>query len=298
MGDHHAADRPLRLVAYLLPVISEGAYALVAATIAERLGRPVEVIVDTRRSGPGIDGRPFSDGEVDLALVCAPSWCWLRDRDPPAARLVGVAPAPDDIRSAGEAWYFSEVLVRREHPAAGLDDLHGATWAVNDPASLSGYHAVVAHVHDPRLVWSGAHSASAAMVRAGRADAAAVDALAWRRLQREDPSGSGDLRAITTWGPHPTQPLVAASHMAADDIQRSRDALLSLSGHPTLDAAGLSGFAPVDDGVYGPHVPGLPDRRTASPSPDGTSEAGRRSRRSGPPAAAGGTPTGPYSTQA
>lgn len=62
------------------------------------------------------------------------------------------------------------------------------------------------------------------------------------------------IRRLATWGPHPTQPLVAASHVEPAVRREAREALLALRHDAVLNAGGLAGFAPVTDADYGDYA--------------------------------------------
>lgn len=225
------------LASYLSPGLPERLFRAVGDHLADRLARPVRVEFVTDSSGPD----PATDDPLagaDLAFVCAPSYVALRRSG--AAVLVPMAPAFDDDRAGGRPVYFSDVVVRSDHPARGLDDLVSVPWAVNDERSLSGYGCVVKALgSDVIRVWSGGHHRSMALVREGVVDAAAIDA---NTLARCDTTG---LRVVHTFGPHPVQPLIAGS-ASSDLVEAVAEASTSVS----LPAWGLLRFAPVGDGDY------------------------------------------------
>jgi phosphonate transport system substrate-binding protein len=159
---------------------------------------------------------PFSAGELDLGFFCAPPYIWLQERPTPPVELVPFGLVFDDPRGAGRPVYFSEIVVRADHPARSFADLVAARWGYNDRESLSGYYSVLQtaaeHGADAsflgRLHDMGSHLASLRALRRGVIDAAAIDstvlALRWRR----DPALRTDLRVVHGLGPWPIQPIV------------------------------------------------------------------------------------------
>src|SRR5262249_46872290 len=150
-----------------------------------RTGEPVTLDYETRVSGPTPEDDPFREGRADLAFVCAPSYPLLREAGSPVV-LLHAAPVFADPRTGGRPVYFSDVIVRADHPAARFEELGGAVWCYNDRRSRSGWQNMVARLAGlgfsdgpeaffSALVQSGAHVRSPEMVAAGEADAAAID---------------------------------------------------------------------------------------------------------------------------
>ena len=209
--------RVLRLRTYLTPSVPRSLFAYLAAYLGERLGVATELQIETRHSGPprGLPD-PFSAGELDVGFFCAPPYIWLRDRPDPPVELLPFGLVFDDPWGAGRPVYFSDIVVRANHPARSFADLIDARWGYNDRESLSGYYSVLQtaaeHGADAsflrRLQDMGSHLASLRALRRGAIDAAAVDstvlALRWRR----DPALRADLRVLHRLGPWPIQPIV------------------------------------------------------------------------------------------
>lgn len=151
--------------------------------------------------------------------------------------------------------YRSALLVRAADPARGLSDLRGRPVAINGADSWSGCHAlrvaVAPMARDGRffgaVTVSGAHRASAAMVRAGAADLCAVDCVTWALLGRHAAAETAGLRVLGWTDPAPALPYIAAGDpgparaalaetLADPALADARDALL-LAGAETLDPA-------------------------------------------------------------
>ena len=207
----------LRLRTYLTPSVPRSLFAYLAGYLGERLGVATELQIETRHSGPPWgQPDPFSAGELDLGFFCAPPYIWLQERSDPPVELVPFGLVFDDPRGAGRPVYFSDIVVRADHPARSFADLVDARWGYNDRESLSGYYSVLqtaaAHGADAsflgRLHDMGSHLASLRALRRGTIDAAAIDSTVLALRWRQDPALRTDLRVVHGLGPWPIQPIV------------------------------------------------------------------------------------------
>lgn len=233
---------------WLAPGLPLGLFELVVGELGTTLDVDVALTSRTDRSGPPADDDPFARDEVDVGFMCAPSY-----RDLTSVELL-VAPVFTDSRAGHRPVYFSELVVRSGVTASALHDLAGRRVGYNDAGSLSGYGALVEHLESDavpvELVHTGGHLASLEMLGHGAIDAAAIDSntLAGR-------GGLPDgLRVIETWGPYPTQPVVARRTLEPQRRADLRAALVSMT-----DSSGLRGrlrefgvecFTPVTDAEY------------------------------------------------
>src|SRR5262249_20939338 len=168
--------RVLRLRTYLTPSVPRSLFAYLAGYLGACLGVATELQIETHHSGPprGLPD-PFSQGEVDLGFFCAPPYIWLRERRDPPVELVPFGLVFDDPRGGGRPVYFSDIVVRADHPARSFADLVDARWGYNDRESLSGYYSVLQpaaeHGADgsflDRLHDTGSHLASLRGLRRG-----------------------------------------------------------------------------------------------------------------------------------
>lgn len=254
---------PLRLLSYLAPSIPEGLFGLAAEAIASRAGCRVIVDFETSVSGPVPETDPFASGRADAAFVCGPSYALLRSAGG-QVEMVPAAAVFDDPRNAGRPVYFSDVVVRRDHPARALEELRGAVWTYNDRQSLSGWHRMLARIEElglgtagsffSRLVESGAHVRSIDLVSRGEADVSAVDSNVLLLERRRDPDLDGRLRVLESWGPSPIQPVLVRSSLDPALKASIADALLALHRDPTMASRlaefGVLRFAKVDEAAY------------------------------------------------
>jgi phosphonate transport system substrate-binding protein len=245
----------LRFVTYLAPSIPLTLFEYVVERVGRRLDRPVSLTAHTVASGPPADGTdPFTAGAADVAFVCAPSYLRLASRSPSPVRLVA-APVFDDPRAGGRPVYFAEVIVSQAAETTTFDDLRETVWAYNDRTSLSGWFCLLEQLAERGLtldffrglVASGSHLASIEAVAEGAVDAAAIDSnvLAWRF--RADPHLTQRIRVLETWGPFPTQPVVASTRLPRE---LHTDLVAALRMSEPVPSVGLRGFHPVDVSFY------------------------------------------------
>ncbi len=202
-------------------------------------------------------------GDIHVAWLCGLPYVRDADRDDPRIELLA-APVMLAARYGAAAVYFSDVVVRHDHPARSFDDLRGATLAINEPNSHSGYqvlrHALAqraaAPAFFPRVVESGAHQRSLELIDAGVVDTAAIDSTVLETQLRLEPGLASRLRTVATFGPSPMPPWVASRQLPQALRARLRSALLEIGRDPQAGEARASaqvrGFAPVDEACYSP----------------------------------------------
>jgi phosphonate transport system substrate-binding protein len=254
----------IRLLTYLAPSIPAGLFELVAEEIEASANVGVALDFETSVSGPTPEADPFAEDRADLAFVCGPSYFLLRDAGRPV-EVVAAAPVFDDPRNAGRPVYFSDVVVRCDHPARTFPDLRRSVWAYNDRQSLSGWFRMLERLEalgfgrDPHaffagVIASGSHVASIDLVARGEADVSAVDSNTLLLARRREPSLDERLRVLDSWGPSPVQPLVARAALPGPLRERIASALLAMADSVEtarrLREFGVLRFAPVEESVY------------------------------------------------
>lgn len=156
-----------------------------------------------------------------------------------------------DVAGVSPGHYHSVLVARRGDPRRGLADFAGATLAVNDPLSQSGWAAPAAEAAALGIAFgslrlTGAHRASAAAVAEGAADLAAIDALSWEMIRRWDAPAAA-LAEIGTTRPTPALPWVTARADLAPLLARALAAAiagLSAGDRRCLCLAGALQLAP------------------------------------------------------
>lgn len=253
--------RPLRALTYLAPGIPLEFFESVTSRLASALGCEIELESECRSSGPMHgDDDPFRDGRADLGFLCSPSYLYLRAQAEPSVELVPAAFVFADPRHTGEPVYFSDVVVRTNHPARTLADLAGGIWGYNDECSLSGYFSTLQELDrigsGPEFfgMWmkTGSHLASIRATLAADIDGAAIDSVALSHLVREQPELRRELRVLESFGPFPIQPMVVRAGLDAAVRGRLADALLTPGRTlaPGLEAFGFEGCVPIADEAY------------------------------------------------
>ena len=243
---------PLRFATFLAPNMLP-VYRFLAARIADRLGRPVELLV-----GTSFD--QFQRGEADLGVVCGLPYVWLADRQPrPVEPLAAPVLAGD--RYGSRPVYYSDVIVRHDSPISRTEELEGRSWAYNEPASHSGHtvtlYSLVRMGARPgffaRVVQAGYHQRAIRLVDAGAVDAAAIDSQVLAVELRNHPDLEG-LRVVGSFGPSTIQPVVAASRLPDQLKDEIRELLVGLgddpSARPALDHGFIQDFTTLDDAAY------------------------------------------------
>ncbi len=243
---------PLRFATFLAPNMLP-VYRFLAARIADRLGRPVELLV-----GTSFD--QFEHGQADLGVICGLPYVWLADRRPAPVEPLA-APVLAGDRYGGRPVYYSDVIVRRDSPITCVEELRGCSWAYNEPASHSGHtitlYSLVRMGARPgffaRVVQAGYHQRAIRLVDAGAVDAAAIDSQVLAVELRDHPDLEG-LRVVGSFGPSTIQPVVAASRLPDQLKDEIRELLVGLgedpSARPALDHGFIQDFTTLDDAAY------------------------------------------------
>ncbi|MFK8026314.1 MAG: phosphate/phosphite/phosphonate ABC transporter substrate-binding protein [Ilumatobacter sp.] len=223
------------MISYLAPGYPEALFEALAARIG------AEIRFEVGRSGPDPLDDPFATGAADVGWVCSTSFVELTTDRPASVREVGVAWVPDDPDAADRPVYFSDVVVGAGSDVTCLADLSGARIGCNDPASLSGFHALRIEIRRrgldvstfATLEMTGGHHRSIDRLLAGELDAAVIDSVVRTHRMRHDPDARA-LRVVERLGPWPTQPVVV--HAGADDetVSEIREALLAANDDPDV----------------------------------------------------------------
>lgn len=236
----------------LSPLAASDRYQQLAAYLAEKLGRPVELV----------QGKTYAEindlvktGEVTLALVCTNPY--LQGREEFGMELL-VAPQVN-----GDTVYYSLLIVGRNVQASSLADLRGATFAFSDPLSNTGRLAPLyqlalmgetAESFFSRTIFTYAHDSSIRAVAEGIVTAAAVDSAVFDYLQRTEPSLTAKVKVIDRWGPFGIYPFVVNPHLAPQLKAELRRAFLEMDQDPLgkeiLRHLMVDRFVVPDDSIY------------------------------------------------
>ncbi len=244
---------PLRF-ANFLAFNANPTYAAISAEVARLLGVPTQF-----EEGRSFD--QFFEKDLAVGYVCGLPYSKMSRLPAPPFELL-VAPVLDGTRYAGQAVYYSDLIVPATSTAHTLADLRGSTFAYNETVSYSGYHVMHYFLKEAGLDWdhfgartpSGAHLNSVAMIAAGDAAAAAIDSHALDVALLQDATLADKIRIIAEIGPSPMPPVVVASHLPAALKAELREIYLNLhrtpAMQPHLRQSGIAHYAAVTDAHY------------------------------------------------
>jgi len=248
------AIKPLRVAvaAILSPEGTIDSYGALASYLAERLGRPVEIV--QRRTYQEINDL-LKSGDVEVGFVCTSAY--VAGHDQFGLRLL-VAPQIDD-----QTIYYSELIVPYDSTAESMSDLRGVVFAFTDPISTTGRiyptYLVEQLGETPetffaRTFFTYSHDRAIKAVADGVADAAAVDSLVLDYALKRNPNLALQIKVINRSPAFTIPPVVVSPDVTPRQAAELRDLLLSIStdptGTPVLATLGIDGFVSVDDGAY------------------------------------------------
>lgn len=252
-------DRVLRITSCQAPLM-DGMGRALTRYLGEHLALPVTFVDDL----PWAERYwQLDNGQIDVAWICGAPYVWRADQTPGAIELLA-APVWQGTRYGDRPVYFSDVVVRHDSPFHTFGDLHGAVWVYNEPGSLSGYEAMRYHLavqglgrdYFGRVIESGAHQQSLALILAGEADVAAIDSTVLSALLARQPEIADQLRVIDVIGPNPMPPWVVAARVAPEVRTDLRHRLTTihqdLAGRAILHTGDIVRFESVRDADYDP----------------------------------------------
>lgn len=230
---------PLRVAvaAVISPKATIETYASLRDYLAEKLGRPVELV---QRSTYAEVNDLVEAGAVDMAFVCGGALVeGERDFD------MQILAAP---QVNGETEYYSYLIVPADSPAQSMADLRGGSFAFTDPLSNSGYLAPswrLRQMGEPpdtffaSTIFTNSHDNSIQAVADHLVDGAAVDSLVYEFLEAGGSPLIESLRVIERLGPYGIPPVVVHPDIDPD----LRAGLLTVLLGMSADAAGRAALA-------------------------------------------------------
>lgn len=168
---------------------------------------------------------------------------------------VALIGTPDfGVEGCAPGYYRSVLLARTDDSRAGLMAFRDAALAYNDAMSQSGWAAPQNYAQSlgfqfQNSVQTGGHGLSARAVLEGRADIAAIDAVTWRFLLRNDPALAA-LRVVDLTDPTPGLPYIAAPDADRAIVFDAISAAISALGPDDRETLGLKGIVHIPAETY------------------------------------------------
>ncbi len=158
------------------------------------------------------------------------------------------------VPGCAPGYYRSVFVVSADDPRSDLGAFAPARFAYNEPLSQSGWAAPRTHAQSLGITLTpaletGAHRLSALAVAQGRADIAAIDAVTWRFLQRDDP-GMSALRVLAQTDPTPGLPYIAAAGADAAALFAAIDGAIRDLSPDDREVLGLRGLVAIPAAAY------------------------------------------------
>jgi len=221
----------LRFVTFLSSS-AYGVYEYVSQYIGEQLARPTELSV-----GQSLDA--LTDEQVDVGFVCGLPFSLMAQHDDAPFELLA-APVLHGKRYRGQPIYFSDIVVRRGSTFTSFDTLGGCTWGYNEEISHSGWNLVCARLYKcgltpayfGKMIKTGSHMKSLAMVADGELDAAAIDSHVLDIFRLHHAEQYARLRIIETLGPSGIPPVVVSKSLDGSLKREIQRIILSIHNDP------------------------------------------------------------------
>lgn len=207
--------------------------------------------------------RLLDEGKIDLCWICGLPYIWKVAQTPGWIEPL-VAPVMSGNRYHNRPVYFSDVVVHVDSPYHQLADLQGASWTYNEPGSHSGYgvvrYALALRGQSldffGRVMASGAHQTSLAMILKREVDGSAIDSTVLELELLHHPEIADQIRIIDTFGPSPIPPWIVSRTVPAEMRTALHDSLVNMGTEPVgraiLQKVGMARFEPVTDSDYDP----------------------------------------------
>jgi len=231
-GDRSSLDPPLRVAvaAMVSPRETFNLYRQLLEYIGRKSGRRLEFV--QRKTYGEIDELLGKD-QIDLAFIC--SGPYVCGKEKYGFTLLAVP----EIH--GSHFYHAYLIVNKNSPFKGLEDLKGHTFAFTDPDSNTGrlvptyWLAAIKQRPDTffsRIIYTYSHDNSIMAVARGLVDGAAVDGLIWEYYQAKTPAFTSKTRIIKKSQPFGIPPLVASKQLSPETKARIQQLLFSMHEDP------------------------------------------------------------------
>ncbi len=226
-------------------------YRLLADHLAERLGRPIELVTFSTYHGVLHD---FEHGAVDAAFLGSFITVLVHERF--SARVLVKPEYPDEMST-----YRGVVFVRDDSPVRSLQEL-GEGCIAMVRATMAGHLFPLVAMEDVEgwdpddegaICWISSHDEVIEATAAGHVAAGAAKDLRLKAFEQANPDIA--LRRLAESGPVPENALVVAATLDEQVAAALKEALLTLheepEGRALAERIGVARFLPCDIEEYG-----------------------------------------------
>lgn len=220
--------------------------------LGEKLGQRVELV---QRKTYAEVNELIENQEVVAGLIC--SGPYVTGHDTFGMELLA---AP---QMYGTTTYYSYLIAHKESNIKNMSDLWEKTFAFTDPNSNTGKIAPTytlyqmgksADSYFSKYTYSGGHDNSIEMVSKKIVDAAAVDHLIYRYLEKNNPDFVKNTKVVEQYGPYGIPPIVVHPNLNPELKEKLRTIFLTMHedprGRALLNSIMIDKFVPVDDALY------------------------------------------------
>ena len=240
------------VAAILSPQGTVESYGELTAYLAEKLGRPVDLL--QRRTYAELNNM-VAENQVELAFICTNAYVVGNETFGMELLL-----APE---IGGASVYYSQLIVPATSTAQGMADLRAAVFAFTDPMSFTGHIYPVYTLQQMgetpeeffrRTFYTYSHDRAINAVADGVADGAAVDSLVLDYALRRDPDLASRIRVVHTSEAFGIPPVVVPPTLPPRQKAQLSEILLAMhedaQGQAVLRELGIDRFVPVENAAY------------------------------------------------
>jgi len=240
------------VAAILSPQGTAASYGELTAYLAEKLGRPVDLL--QRRTYAEFNDM-VKKNQVDLAFICTNSYVVGNEQ---FGMELLVAPEIN-----GESVYYSQLIIPAGSTAQSMTDLRGHVFAFTDPMSFTGRIYPVYMLQQMgempetffrRAFYTYSHDRAIDAVAAGVADGAAVDSLVLDYALQRNPALATRIRIIHHSEAFGIPPVIVPPSLPVRQKAQLRDLLLAMhedaAGQVVLRDLGIDRFVEIENSAY------------------------------------------------
>lgn len=222
------------------------------AHLEKVLGQPVEFLIAKNYQD---NVEMLVDGRANAAYTGPVSYFEALER---GARVVPLVAAID--KRTQRPWYYSCLVVAANSSIRRLTDLKGKRVAFVSPNSTSGYLIPLGALAEvgvnperdlAAVIFSGNHSQSAALLKAGKVDAYATTYDSFQQPQTSDNPTTAHVRLLWKSAPIPHSPFLVAQDLPPQLVEQLKEAFLTVpSNLEDITGAPILGYTLVTVSDY------------------------------------------------